>query len=301
VFHQATHGDDLSRPAVLVDYGENVSHLELRHQYKYNHILPDVNGGRYASYVRAARLAALAGKEPTHLVARPEPLKELLKKTLWDPQGKWLGFQSDKGELELRYSNIIFTLFGTGVLDQEMELGLLSHVNEKEFLSDYGLHSISKLDPAYDQVDIDHGGGGSYVAFPGMIAECLYKAGYPDHAENILKRTLWWAERLPYWGDSIVANQIDYRKDTPLQCAMDAAAGAQCVIFGICGIRAETSGEITVNPHPPKFSPNISLNGVSIRGTRFDLTANRNDYEVRVGQKTIRSKIAAAVVLPARG
>jgi glycogen debranching enzyme len=186
-------------------------------------------------------------------------------------------------------------------LDQEVESGLLSHLNEKEFLSDYGLHSISKLDPAYDQVDIDHGGGGSYVAFPAMIAESLYKAGYPDSAENILERTLWWPERLPYWGDSMVANQIDYRKDTPLQCAMDAAAGAQCVIFGICGIRAETSGEITVNPHPPKFSPNISLNGVSIRGTRFDLTANRNDYEVGVGQKTIRSKIAAAVVLPARG
>jgi hypothetical protein len=300
VIHQATYGDDLTKPAVLVDYGENVSHLELRHQYKYNHILPDVNGGRYASYVRAARLAALAGKEPTDLVARPEPLKELLKRTLWDPQRKWLGFQSDKGELELRYSNIIFTLFGTGVLDQEMELGLLSHVNEKEFLSDYGLHSISKLDPAYDQVDIDHGGGGSYVAFPGMIAECLYKAGYPDQAENILKRTLWWAERLPYWGDSIVANQIDYRKDTPLQCAMDAAAGAQCVIFGIGGIRVEPPGcEIVINPHPPKFSPEISLKGVNIRGTHFDVIANRNDYEVRVGSKTLRSKVGTPVVIAA--
>ena len=67
------------------------------------------------------------------------------------------------------------------------ELGLLSHLNEREFLSDYGLHSISKLDPAYDQVDIDHGGGGSYVAFPALIAESLYKGGYSDPAEDILK------------------------------------------------------------------------------------------------------------------
>ncbi|PYV36560.1 MAG: hypothetical protein DMG06_30445, partial [Acidobacteria bacterium] len=301
VFHQATYGDDLGKPAVLVDYGENVSHLELRHQYKYNHVLPDVNGGRYASYLRAAKLAELAGKQRQDIVARLGPLKQLLKKTLWDPQRKWLGFQSDTGSVDLRYTNIIFTLIGTGVLDKEEELGLLGHLNEKEFLSDYGLHSISKLDPAYDQVDIDHGGGGSYVAFPAMIAECLYKAGYPDQAENILERTLWWAERLPYWGDSLVANQIDYRKDTPLQCALDAAAGAQCVIFGICGIRAESGGEIVVNPHPPKFSPNISLEGVNIRGTRFDLTANRNDYEVRVGQKTIRSKIGTPVVLRANG
>ena len=132
-----------------------------------------------------------------------------------------------------------------------------------------------------------------------MIAESLYKAGYPDPAENILKRTLWWAERLPYWGDSMVANQIDYRKDTPLQCAIDAAAGAQCVIFGIFGIRAELDGAITVNPLPPKFSPDISLKGVNIRGTRFDVTANRHDYEVKVGQKTIRSKVGTPVVIEA--
>ena len=164
------HGDDLSKAAVLVDYGENVSHLELRHHYKYNHVLPDVNGGRYASYVRASKLAALAGKERQDIVARAAPLKELLKKTLWNPQHKWLGFQREDGSLELRYSNIIFTLIGTGALDKEQERELVGHLNEKEFLSDYGLHSISKLDPAYDQVDIDHGGGGSYVAFPGMIA-----------------------------------------------------------------------------------------------------------------------------------
>jgi len=301
VFHHATHGDDLSKAAVLVDYGEDVSHLELRHHYKYNHVLPDVNGGRYASYVRASRLAALAGEERQDIVARAAPLKELLKKTLWDPQHKWLGFQQADGSLELRYSNIIFTLIGTGALDKEQERELVGHLNEKEFLSDYGLHSISKLDPAYDQVDIDHGGGGSYVAFPGMIAESLYKAGYPDPAEDILQRTLWWAQRLPYWGDSIVANQIDYRKDTPLQCAMDASAGAQCVVFGMCGIKAEPNGDIVVNPHPPKFSPNISLKNVKIRGTSFEVTANRTGFEVKTGQKVMRSKIGAPVVLKANG
>ena len=134
-----------------------------------------------------------------------------------------------------------------------------------------------------------------------MIAESLYKAGYPDPAEDILERTLWWGQRLPYWGDSIVANQIEYRKDTPLQCAVDASAGAQCVIFGMCGIRAEPNGDIVVNPHPPKFSPNISLNGVKMRGTRFDITANRSDYEVKVGQKRFRSKTGVPALLNANG
>lgn len=297
VFHYALLGDDLSKPALLIDYGENVSHLELRHQYNYNHVLPDINGGRYTSYVRASKLAAMAGKTREDINSRSGPLKELLKTTLWNSEHSWLGFQSDKGSIELRYTNIIFTLIGTGVLDKEEELGLVGHLNEKEFLSDYGIHSISKLDPAYDQVDIDHGGGGSYVAFPALIAESLYKAGYPDPAEDILRRILWWGQRLPYWGDSIVANQINYRKDSPLQCAVDAAAGAQGVIFGLCGIKVEPNGDIVVNPHPPKFSPNIGLKGVKIRGTSFNVAANRSDYEVKVGQKIIRSKIGVPVVL----
>jgi len=298
VFH-ASHGDDLNKAVILSDYGEDVSHLELRHHYKYNHVLPDVNGGRYINYVRASKLAALAGKERQEIVARAQPLKELLKQRLWDAQNRWLGFQRADGSLELRYTNIIFTLIGTGALDKDLERELISHLNEREFLSDYGLHSISKLDPAYDQVDIDHGGGGSYVAFPGMIAECLYKGGYPEPAEDILKRTLWWAQRLPYWGDSIVANQIDYRRDTPLQCAMDAAAGAQCVIFGMCGIKAEPNGDVTISPHPPEFSPSLRLSGVKLRGFNFDVKANRSDFEVEMGKKVIRSKIGTPVVLRA--
>jgi hypothetical protein len=81
---------------------------------------------------------------------------------------------------------------------------------------------------------------------------------------------------------------------------MDAAAGAQCVIFGIGGIRVEPPGrEIVINPHPPKFSPEVSLKGVNIRGTHFDVIANRNDYEVRVGSKTLRSKVGTPVVIAA--
>jgi hypothetical protein len=297
--YYATYGDDLSQPASLIDYGEDVPYLELRHQYNYNHILPDVNGGRYVSYVRASRLAAMAGKRREAIDARPGPLKELLKEKLWSPEHQWFGFGPAQGPLSFRYTNIIFGLIGTGVLDADVEKGLLSHLNEKEFLSDYGLHSISKLDPAFDQADIDCGGGGSYVAFPGMIAEALYKGGYVNFAEDILERTLWWGQRMPYWSDSIAANEIEYREDTPLQCAIDASSGAQCVIFGMCGVRVEPNGDVVLNPHPPRFSPQISLKGLKIRGHNIDLVADRERYEVRVDGRRISSTVGAPVVIPA--
>mgnify|MGYP003344925615 CR=1 FL=1 len=89
---------------------------------------------------------------------------------------------------------------------------------------------------AYDQIDIDNGGGGACTSFPPQIAERLYKLGKPAPADEILKRILWWGTRMPYWGDSIVANAVEYRKDTPLQCTIDGAAGAQCILFGLLGI-----------------------------------------------------------------
>ncbi|HEY7302986.1 MAG TPA: hypothetical protein VH601_02640 [Bryobacteraceae bacterium] len=297
IFH-ATFGDDLSKPATLVDYGEDVSHLELRHEYKYNHVLPDVNGGRYLSYVRASRLAALAGRRREDIDARPAPLKKLFKETLWSPEHRWFAFRSSDGAMELRYTNIIFMLIGTGVLDRDEELGLISHLNDTEFMSEYGLHSISKLDPAFDQADVDHGGGGSYVAFPAAIAEGLYKGGHAEFAEEILDRTLWWGQRMPYWPDSVVANQIEYRRDTPLQCAIDASAGAQCIIFGMCGVRVEQNGDVVVNPRPPRFSPQINMNGLKIRGHTIDMEAGRGRYEVRVDGRRISGTVGTPVVIP---
>jgi hypothetical protein len=59
----------------------------------------------------------------------------------------------------------------------------------------------------------------------------------------------------------------------------------------------ELNGDIVVNPRPPRFSPSISLKGVKIRGTSFDIAANRSDFEVKVNQKIMRSKIGVPVVL----
>src|SRR5690606_17971481 len=146
-----------------------------------------------------------------------------------------------------RLTNFMYLLIGTGVFDKDIELALLSRLNEEEFLGEYGIHSISKTDPAYDQVDIDHGGGGSYVAFPPLICQRFYNAGYIDVADDLFERHLWWGERLPYWGDSKVANYIGYRQDTPLQSDFDATSGAQTIIFGIFGVKAETDGSITIN------------------------------------------------------
>ena len=225
----------------------------------------------------------------------------MLKQQLWDERAKWFEFQDDKGQKDLRYTVQIFKLFGSEVLDAGQEAGLLGHLqNEREFMAEFGLESMAKTDRAYDPVDYDNGGGGCFTAFPPQIAERLYKAGHPRASEDILKRILWWGERVPYWGDSFAANEIQYRRDTPLQCTIDAAAGAQCVIFGMFGVRAEFNGDLRIDPTPPAFAPRMELNGLRLRGRVLDIRVDGRTYEVREGQRRIRQAVGQPTILPAR-
>lgn len=297
VIAQATYGDDPSGAIGLMDYGPANNHLELRRGYPYNHKMPDLNGRRYASYLMTCRLAEVAGKPAPDLRRRALAIKTVLKQQLWNPQTRWFDFQDDRGRKDTRYTVQIFKLFGSGVLDREEEAGLLGHLNEKEFTSQFGLHSMSKLDVAYDQVDIDNGGGGICTGFPALIAEKLYQAGHPNAAEDILRRILWWADRMPYWGDSLVADKIDYRKDTPLQCTIDGAAIAQCIIFGMCGVRPEFDGSIHIDPHPPAMASRLELQGLRLLGRSLDIAIEGRQFQVRTGKESIRSQIGKEVVL----
>jgi hypothetical protein len=293
----ACYGDDFPRAVDLIDYGPANNHLELRRGYPYNHKMPDLNGRRYANYLMAGRLAEWAGKPAPELQRRAGELRVLLKQSLWNRQNRWFDFQDHRGRKDTRYTVQVFKLLGSGVLDAEEEAGLLTHFNDREFFSAFGLHSMSKTDVAYDQVDIDNGGGGSCTCFPPQIAERLYKAGHPAVAEEILKRILWWGQRLPYWGDSLVANSIDYRKDTPLQCTIDGATVAQCLIFGLFGVEAQFDGAIRICPHPPTLAPRLALKGLKLRGQVLDIVVDGDAYEVRTGGNPIRAKIGKEVVL----
>jgi hypothetical protein len=295
VLLNAIFGGDPAKPVDLIDYGPSNSHLELRRGYPYNHVMPDLNGRRYASYMWASELAEAAGKPAPYLKERAEALKAVLKERLWNPKLRWFDFINEKGEKDTRFTVQMFKLFGSGVLDADEEAGLMSHLNEAEFLSEQGLHSMSKTDVAYDQIDIDNGGGGSCTCFPPQIAERLYKSGHAREAGDILRRILWWGERMPYWGDSLVANSIDYRKDTPLQCTIDGAAVAQCIIFGLFGVNAAFNGDVIFNPHLPPFAPKMSLEGLKVRGVSFDLLADGDEFSVTAGKQTVRAKAGTPI------
>lgn len=310
LFH-ATYRDNQELPVSLIDYGKGNNHLELRGTFRYDHHLPDLNLRRCANMMAAYELSRVGADVPSQTLSaaegdaqvaqlpqRAKDLAALIKQMMWSPEHRWFHHLDENFVPGLCYNVQMFKPIASMALDEEELAGLLSHLNEQEFLSAWGLHSMSKLDPSYDQVDIDNGGGGNYTAFTPQIIERLYKVGRGDLAEDILRRVLWWGERMPYWGDSIVANQIDYRQDTPLQNTIGAVAGAQMIIFGMFGVQVSSEGAITINPQPPSFSPQISLTGLRLRGRCLDIAVGEGKFTVTADGEETNSALGIPVVVP---
>lgn len=294
IFH-ACIGDDLSAPPALMDYGEaGRSHLELRRDRVYKGIMPDLNARRYMNYIRAYRLSEVAGKPQTYLLDRAKGLKALLP-TLWDEDAGWYDFIWE-GRREKRYTVQMFKFLDSPVIDDHTRAALVSHLNDREFLSRFGLHSMSKTDPAYDQLDIDNGGGGICQLFTMRIIGELYDTGYPELASDILSRVLWWGTRLPYWGDSNAANYLAVREDTPLQACISAVSAAQMLLFSLCGIHVSFDGTVTVSPASVRPASRIVLDSVTLRGRTFSLTIDGDSFTVSAtGKDPVTAKIGETV------
>ena len=283
VFH-ALVGDDPSRPVQLIDYGEGGrDHLELRHELQYEGVMPDLNARRYRNYLYAYRLSELAGTPCKMLLERAEAIKPLIM-TLWNEERGWFDFIHN-GKRDIRYTVQMFKFLDTDVITNDVKEKLIEHLNEDEFLSDYGLHSMSKLDDAYDQDDIDNGGGGICTEFAAVIIGQLYDIGKDTLASDILSRILWWGKRLPYMGDSCAANMQLQREDTPLQADISSVSLAQTILFKLSGVSLDFDGRLTIIPPKNHLTDMIAYRNFKLGKHVFDLVLSRDTFTVTYGGK----------------
>ncbi|HEV2478943.1 MAG TPA: hypothetical protein VGS79_04740 [Puia sp.] len=297
MIRNAVYLEDTTKAVALDDYGPSGDHLELRKENTYNHFMPDLNGLRYNNYERVSKLCEIAGKPQPFFMERAKGLKKLMKEQLWDPRIRWFDYEDDKGNKYPRYTIQIFYLINSGVIDNQIKQGLFSHLNENEFLTRYGFLSMSKKDDQYDQSDIDNGGGGGCSLFPPQIAELLYDDGSTAVADDIMRRISWWGRRLPYFGDSEVATEIDYRQDTPLQCDIGSVALSEEILFGMFGINVDFNGNITVNPVKTSLAKKLQIKGFKVRGKTLDVSVDGDKYEVRTGNKTVTNNLGTATII----
>lgn len=291
--------DDLAGENKLYDYGEGGNdHLELFYYENgpYNGVMPDLNARRYLNYMRVYELSCLAGEPDERLPRRAAELKEKLK-FLWNEGARWYDFIDAEGNRDIRYTVQMFKFLNSPVIDKTEREGLVSHLNDREFLSKFGLHSMSKLDPQYDQDDIDNGGGGICTHFTMQICAQLYEMGYDALATDILQRVYWWGERMPYMGDSCAANMVLNRESTPLQGDISSVSCAQMIFYYIFGIRPHFDGSIEISPVRHRPAEQMQIENARLCGKTFSVKIEGDRFSVCHNGKTHTAAIGARVTI----
>ena len=84
--------------------------------------------------MRVYELTKIANRPDELLPLRAKALKKKLKE-LWNENEKWYDFIDAEGNRDIRYTVQMFKFINSGVIDEHEREGLISHLNEKEFLS----------------------------------------------------------------------------------------------------------------------------------------------------------------------
>lgn len=294
----AVYLDRLDAPAGLIDYGTNENLLELHRTDAYLHFVPSPNAERCWSYRAVDEMAGWAGVKPFGLARRADELAAVVHQKLWDPAARWFAALDASGHPRLCYSIQIFDLLRQGILTPAERDGVLTHLNDKEFLSPWGVHSLARTDPGYDETDVDWGGPGVYTGDAPQLVQDLLGSGCEAAADDLLQRILWWGQRLPYYPQAIRADRGDYRHDGRAN-VIAGAMGAQAVIFGLLGCAVKPDGAIELNPHLPAFATDLAFSGLKLRGRTLDVTLDRNGYRVVVdGQPSPTRAFGRRCVIP---
>jgi hypothetical protein len=288
--------EDLSKPPALIDYGTNHNLLELRKTQNYTHVTPSPNAERILTYRYLTEIYQAAGQKTPHdLIQRGEELKKLFLHKLWNEDKQWLNTLDEKGNPRIALSIQIFDVLRTGMLSEKQERGILSHLNDKEFLSEWGVHSLAKTDPGYDERDVDWGGPGAFTGDPTELIVDLCQAGYPEEAMRVLKSILWWGE-MPYLPQAMRSDRKDYRQDGRAN-NVSGASTIHVVINGLFGVVAELD-KITIKPVNQPMMDGLSLSGIQIRDRRFDVAVKNGKFTVTSDGKTMIRNLGEKVVLP---
>ena len=297
VIQQATYGDDVTKPVQLIDYGTNRNLLELKLTKAYEGVVPSPNGERCWSYRAADELAKLAGKPSPGLSKRADALAELLVKELWSDSLGWFQTRDKEGKKHTCYSVQVFDLLRLDILDKEKQEAILKHLNDKEFLSKYGVHSLSKQDPGYDLKDVDWGGPGVYTGDAPELVCDLYHSGHPEQAGDLLRRILWWGQTMPYYPQAVHADQIEYRQNGRANL-QNGASAVEGVLFGVVGLDVTPEGVVSVKPYLPPETKWLELKGIHVRGKEFDVKVTADEFTVTTKSgKTLTGKLGQKVVV----
>ena len=286
--------EDLKKPADLIDYGNTHNLLELYKTDAYTHYVPSPNSERVLIYEMLTELYHYKGKHtPDDLLERKKELTKAFKKELWNKDLGWLNTLDENKQRKICYSIQGFSPLRSGVLTHKMEEKLVKHLNEKEFLSEWGIYSLALQDKGYDPNDVDWGGPGVYTGAPPELIADLFNSGFNKQGLDLLKRITWWGE-LPYLPQAMRTNIKGYRENGRANI-ISGVTTSQYIIYGLFRIQLSPNS-IEIHPIEDNFMKGVSFKGLKVRKKTIDVevSKDRSYYIVTVDgvEKRMRSNKA---------
>lgn len=260
----------------LIDYGLQHNLLEMRGS-GWEHFVVSPNAER----VSCLRLLTTMGKklayDPAEIKRWEEEAENItrsVQKYLWDDRVKWFKSIYPDGYQDYVYSIQVFDILRTGICTAGMKDAVIAHLKEGQFLSGYGVESISKEDKIHHEVvDSDWSGGGAYTGDGPQVALTMYELNEPEKGWDILQRHFWMGQQLLYYPqEHLVDNPVipGHKRST----VFAGLIGAETILFGLAGFYPDSDGRLFVNPQMTADGT-VSVIGFGYKGVSFDVHFSR--------------------------
>lgn len=283
----------------LLDYGDDSNLLELKKTGAgpgYINEVPSPNGERVYVYRTVAdfleHVAPRQNQETIrHLRAMADSVAKAVNRILWLDRDGWYGTKQRDGSVVPIYSIQVYELLRVpGLVPHDRAEKLMAHLNDKEFVAQWGIRSMSIKDRLFDYNDHDWAGPMSYTGTGPELSADLFAAGFPTQGWMALNKILWWPDHLAVYPQGITndsyafrypqSKRFDGRVGAGRANLIASCAGVDTILRGIFGLELGADGSIRVADNQTVDSEPSALS-VPFRGGLWTVTDSRSGIDLR--------------------
>jgi len=284
----------------LLDYGNDSNLLELHKTGDgpgYINEVPSPNGERVYVYRTVANflehIAPQQNQETVrHLRVMADSVAKAVNQVLWLDKEGWYGTKQRDSRVIPVYSIQVYELLRVpGLVSRERAERLMAHLNDNEFIAQWGIRSMSIKDPLFDYNDHDWAGPMSYTGTGPELSADFFSAGFPAQGWMALNKILWWPDHLAVYPQGITNDSYAFRYPQSERFGgrvgagrsnlIASCAGVDTILRGIFGLEFGADGSIQVANHSLESNSAPSAVAVPFRGRLWTVTNSRYGIDLR--------------------
>jgi hypothetical protein len=264
-------------PNGLVDFGGQDNLLEMKTS-GYEHFVVSPNAERAWSLRALAEMHDAVGlplNESRQWRKKADSIAMAIKTHLWDDSTGWFISLYPSGHKEYVYSIQAYDAVHAGVCTPAMQRKLLSRLADKQFLSPYGISSVSQSDALhYEYNDTDWGGSGAYTGDGPQVVQMLYALGNKELAWSVLKRFFWMGQHLAYFPQEHYVDKPQHPSHKRSN-VIAGLMGAEVILYSMVGFQPRLDGTLWLAPKLPS-SCELTVTAYQYKGHSFTISFANN-------------------------